>query len=396
MIARRLTEGLYWDPSQLDLVQLMSRQLALAIQQHVLYKRCQTQAERQAGLHRIRHVIRDSLDLGDIFQRLPVEIRGLLQIERILIWEFDPNRRLWVLRVDDHGGHEPSSFAGLEVPNDASPLRALFHQGKWLSFGRGHHYVEELAQVLAKTFPGAWLLLPIQFDRMTWGVLHCVQKDDWQAWQCEVGEAVADILAIAIQQSLLFEQVQAANHQLQDLALLDSLTQIPNRRFFDESLEQEWLRTRRENTCLSLILCDVDFFKPYNDTFGHQQGDKALREIAHLLQNAVQRPGDVVARYGGEEFAIILPNTTRVGAARIAEAIQTELRQRAMPHPNSPLGQTITLSMGIFSSYALPCLTPAQILEAADRALYMAKRGGRDRFCIHPQAATVPDGRVGG
>ena len=387
IIARPLHEGRYWGPSQLDLVQLMSRQLALAIQQNLLYKRCQSHAERQAGLHRIRHVIRDSLDLVDICQRLPAAIRGLLQIERVLIWEFDPNRRLWILRVDDQGNHETTSFAGLEVPNEAGPLVDLFHRGEMMSFGRGQAHHEELAQVLAKTFPGAWLLLPIQFDRMTWGVLHCIQKDDWQTWQQEIGEAVADILAIAIQQSLLFEQVQAANHKLQALALLDGLTQIPNRRYLDESLQQEWLRTRRENTCLSLILCDVDFFKAYNDTCGHQQGDRALKEIALLLKDAVQRPGDIVARYGGEEFAIVLPNTTSVGAARIATAVQTELRRRAIPHPDSPIGQTITLSMGIFSSYALPAVTLEQIVEAADQALYQAKKCGRDRFCIHPKSA---------
>ena len=390
IIARPPGPDPHWGPTQLNLVQLMSRQLALAIQQNMLYQRCQNQAKQQAQLNHIRHVIRDSLDLTEIFNRLPLELRGLLQIERILIWEFDPNRRLWLLRVDDHSGHKTTSFANLEVPHEPSPLNDLFHLGNTLSFCSSHPHPEELTQILAKTFPGAWLLLPIQFDRMTWGVLHCIQKDHWQTWQKEVAKAVADTLAIAIQQSMLFEQVQAANCQLQELALLDGLTQIPNRRYFDEYLEQEWLRTCRENTCLSLILCDVDFFKLYNDTVGHQQGDKALTAIARLLKNTVQRPGDVVARYGGEEFAIILPNTTRVGAARIAEAIQTELQKRAMPHPASPLGARMTLSMGIFASYAHSALTPEQILEAADRALYQAKKQGRDRFCLHPHAATQP------
>jgi len=390
IIARSPHQGLHWGPTQLNLVELMSRQLALAIQQNMLYQRCQSHAKQQARLNHIRHVIRDSLDLAEIFNRLPLELRGLLQVERILIWEFDPNRRIWLLRVDDHSAQEMTSFAGLEVPKDAGPLNDLLHLGRPLSFWGCHTHTEELTQVLAKTFPGAWLMLPIQFDRMTWGVLHCIQKDDWQTWQQDIAKAVVDTLAIAIQQSMLFEQVQAANRKLQELALLDGLTQIPNRRYFDECLEQEWLRTRREKTCMSLILCDVDFFKPYNDTVGHQQGDKALKAIARLLKNTVQRPGDVVARYGGEEFAIILPNTTRVGAARIAETIRTELQKRAMSHPASPLGKTITLSMGIFSSYAHPTLTPEAILAAADRALYQAKKQGRDRFCLHPHPAPNP------
>jgi len=374
-----------WTPQALELIESVSQQLALAVQQNLYLRQWQRQAQQQVGLYRVTNAIRDSLELAEIFDCAAQEVKGLLQVERVIIAEFDPNQRVWIIRIDDYQGGETTGFVGLEVPDDDNPLAQRLKQGEILRFMPADIVREaEVVQVLSRTFPGAWLAIPLQVNQMTWGALHCIQKDAWQDWQEEVAIAVADKLAIAIQQSMLYQQVQAANRQLQELALLDGLTQIPNRRYFDEYLQQEWYRIQREENCLSLVLCDVDFFKRYNDTCGHQAGDDCLIAIAQTLKETAQRSGDFVARYGGEEFAIILPNTTSVGAARIAEDIQAALQLRALPHPDSDVGEWVTLSLGIACLYPVADREPTELLDFADRALYQAKRQGRDRFCIFP------------
>jgi len=174
--------------------------------------------------------------------------------------------------------------------------------------------------------------------------------------------------------------LQAANQELQRLANLDGLTQVGNRRRFDEYLEQEWRRLNREQLPLSLILCDVDFFKSYNDTYGHQAGDDCLRSIARVLQLAATRPADVVARYGGEEFAVVLPNTFLEGAMQVARKIQMGIKELKLEHRDSQISQYVTLSLGV--SMVVPALgvSPAALIASADQALYRAKAIGRDRI----------------
>ena len=138
----------------------------------------------------------------------------------------------------------------------------------------------------------------------------------------------------ALQDSQL--QLQEANQELQRLANLDGLTQIANRRRFDQVLQEEWQRLAREQQPLSLILCDVDYFKSYNDTYGHQAGDDCLYSIAQTIRQSVNRPADLVARYGGEEFVIILPNTHVIGAEVVAKIIQQKVQDLKLVHAQSP------------------------------------------------------------
>lgn len=145
------------------------------------------------------------------------------------------------------------------------------------------------------------------------------------------------------------EAVEAANKELECLANLDSLTQVANRRRFDTRLEQEWRRLMREKLYLSLIMCDIDYFKRYNDCYGHQAGDDCLRQIAQAIASILERPGDLVARYGGEEIAIILPHTSIEGAIQIAELIQMRIKQLKIPHSQSEVSEYVTLTLGISS-----------------------------------------------
>ena len=184
--------------------------------------------------------------------------------------------------------------------------------------------------------------------------------------------------------------LEEANHRLHSLATLDGLTQVANRRQFDYCLEHEWLRLTREGQCLSLILCDIDYFKRYNDTYGHLQGDKCLQKVANALRKRVQRPADLLARYGGEEFAVILPNTDGSGATIVAENIREEVKRLHIAHAGSQVSPWVTLSLGISTMIPTPGDNPAQLIALADRALYQAKENGRDRsvFQASEEAAT--------
>lgn len=169
------------------------------------------------------------------------------------------------------------------------------------------------------------------------------------------------------------------NQQLNELAALDSLTQLANRRKFDEFLSREWQRGQREQHGISLIFCDIDYFKLYNDSYGHQSGDACLQEVAKAITSAVRRPADLVARYGGEEFAIILPQTPAQNALQVAEAIRMQVKQLAIPHCTSLVSDRISLSLGVTCVVPQPKYTKQQFLITADKALYQAKKQGRDR-----------------
>ncbi|RCJ30309.1 hypothetical protein A6769_33745 [Nostoc punctiforme NIES-2108] len=183
-----------------------------------------------------------------------------------------------------------------------------------------------------------------------------------------------------IEQSQLHQKLVAANLELQRLATTDFLTQLANRRRFEEYIHLEWRRMERLQQPLSLILLDVDFFKSYNDTYGHQAGDRALIEIAKAIKDVVKRPDNLIARYGGEEFALVLPNTNMFGAAKVVERICFAIRSLAIPHINSQVSLYLTLSAGLATVIPNHIFNIEQIITAADKALYQAKAAGRDCF----------------
>lgn len=188
-----------------------------------------------------------------------------------------------------------------------------------------------------------------------------------------------------IQQSDLYQQLEAANQMLQHLASIDGLTQLANRRQLETHLDQEWRRMMREEMPLSAIMCDVDSFKLYNDAYGHKMGDSCLRQIAKAIDDTAKRPGDLAARYGGEEFAVILPRTTTDGALRVAKNIQAGVKAIKLDHPNLKPNEHVTLSLGIATVFPhrFPHFLPETLLAAADKALYVAKEEGRDRCSVH-------------
>ena len=163
------------------------------------------------------------------------------------------------------------------------------------------------------------------------------------------------------------------------LSNIDGLTGIPNRRALNEALEREWRRGNRSQQPLSLLMLDIDHFKPYNDTCGHLAGDDCLRAVAQSLKSPVGRAGDFIGRYGGEEFLAILPETDDAGAMLVAKEILEGIAQLNIPHPASPLGSKITASVGVASAVASRETPYTLLLQEADDALYQAKQTGRNR-----------------
>lgn len=178
----------------------------------------------------------------------------------------------------------------------------------------------------------------------------------------------------------LSRELAAANKILQRTALTDGLTGIANRRYFDEFLEKEWRRSRREQQPITLCLVDIDFFKHYNDTYGHLQGDDSLKKVATILAASVKRPGDLVARYGGEEFALVLTETPLNGGCAVAKRIMKTLEARNIPHENSPISDRITLSFGVAVLTPKAATAVHDLITQADQALYEAKKMGRNRI----------------
>lgn len=197
------------------------------------------------------------------------------------------------------------------------------------------------------------------------------------------GKRISDRLIILLYRDITERKraekaLEHANKMLQQLADQDGLTRIPNRRKFDETAKREWYRMQREKKQLGIILCDIDFFKLYNDHYGHQKGDECLKAVAEALTAVVHRPGDLVARYGGEEFVALLPDTSLAGCKKIAEKMRRAVEGLNVAHRKSTAASVVTMSFGVSSIVPDGKFEPNRILGPADRGLYRAKAEGRN------------------
>jgi diguanylate cyclase (GGDEF)-like protein len=180
-----------------------------------------------------------------------------------------------------------------------------------------------------------------------------------------------------------YGKMSQVQDKLRSLSYIDGLTGIANRRHFQESLDHEWRYGIRMNKHLSLIMCDIDYFKTYNDLYGHQAGDECLKKVAVALSDAIERPRDLVARYGGEEFAVLLPETDPEGAYKVAEAIRNNVSLMCIPHEKSGNGhQALTLSIGVATVIPGHDASVAEPISRADKALYFAKKDGRNKIKV--------------
>jgi diguanylate cyclase (GGDEF)-like protein len=343
----------------------------------------QHQSESERIVAAVTQRIRQSLELDEILQTTADEVRQLFEVDRVIIYQFEPD---WSgLVAVESLAQGCMSILGFHVMDTCfqSTHAAYYQQGKTRAIanieteGLSSCHVDLLRSLQIR----ANLVVPIlQQDRL-WGLLiahQCSNIRQWQQSEINLFNQLAGQAAIAIQQSELYQQLQQANQELQRLAASDGLTLVANRRCFDDTLKAEWQRLAREQASLSLILCDVDCFKLYNDTYGHLAGDDALRHVAKAISQTVKRPADLVARYGGEEFAVILPNTDIEGAITVAKEIQTNVSALQLPYPNSAVSEFITLSFGVATITPHSQSSAATLIAAADQGLYQAKAQGRN------------------
>jgi phosphoserine phosphatase RsbU/P len=414
-----------WKDWEIELLQAVSNQLSIAIQQANLYSQLQLelrerqraeqiirqQADREIVLRKMTQQIHQSLDLADVLQVATQEIRQCFKADRVGVFKFHP---------DSHftAGEFIAESVEMEFASVMGPTISDHCLGE--QYGAG--YPQERSKVIVDIEQAAVkdcyrnlmrklqirsnLVVPLLKSGELWGLLcvhQCAVPRDWQAFEIDFVQQIAYQLAIAIQQADLFQKLQQellerkltearltqSNEELAHTTRLlgqlvntDGLTQIANRRCFNERLEQEWRRLCREHQPLALLLFDVDYFKRYNDAYGHQLGDECLIKLAQAVQEILCRPADLLARYGGEEFVVLLPNTDLAGAIAIAERIHRAVQTLNMPHKSSDVSPIVTVSLGIATALPVLGAAPTDLIQQSDQALYWAKQHGRNQSAL--------------
>lgn len=389
----------------------------------------QKHLQQQQKLREVEHKLRDSLNLSTIVGVAVVESAHLFDAQQAILMEYRASKQEWqqvsqYCKNQSIAWQKQCSLVKEEFPD----LTRQLLNGETLRICQGQPLpTTETRQWLACQ-PGNWILIPIStphfqpspsptgmattaVDLKTadthsahppeadaasaktphWGVLALAlpQPLNWTTEAIACAEHLVFALSAAIAHAEQYQSLLTANAALQKLALSDGLTGLANRRRFDEHLADEWQRLARDRQPLSLILCDLDYFKHYNDTFGHPAGDRCLTKVATALRSGPQRPADLVARYGGEEFAIILPNTDTKGAWRIAQKIHNSIRSLQIPHVVDEEKPYVTVTMGVSTIIPGHDATAQILVQAADLALYHAKKQGRDRTYVHAHYNTV-------
>jgi diguanylate cyclase (GGDEF)-like protein len=339
---------------------------------------------------KIANKVRSSLNINDILHSTVTEVRQFLNTDRVMLFKFNSQ---WSGRVvtESHNDFCRSIInEEIDDPCFKGHYLRLYREGRVRAVADIekadladchkellHHY-----QVKAN------LVVPVVFNENLWGLLiahECKAPRYWQEEDLQLLMELATQVAIAIHQGELYEQLETANMRLQQISSLDALTQVGNRYLFNSTLEREWQRLQRVRDPLALLLCDVDFFKGFNDNYGHPAGDRCLKQIANAMAKIAKRPTDLVARYGGEEFAIILSQTNLEGAIHVTQALQAEVANLAIPHTESDTGH-VTLSIGIAVCLPDRHINPHALVKAADVALYEAKANGRNQWRTYGDA----------
>jgi diguanylate cyclase (GGDEF)-like protein/PAS domain S-box-containing protein len=385
LIVHQCQETRQWQNSEINLLKQLATQVGIALWQGQLYQQAKLQTARERTLNRVSKAIRRTLDLKTIFSTAVWEIGNQLQSQRVEIWQYLSAQKVWINVSEYRGNLDAPVGLGTEISDRDNTVTAKLKQ---LQIVKNRNLVPALDQTDLMDNE-ACLLVPLHFSEEVWGALALVMGNyiyDWQEEEIDFMLQITDQLAIAIQQSELYLQLQDANKKLQQLAATDGLTQIANRRYFDEIVLQEWQRMKREQQPLSLIIVDIDWFKSYNDHYGHQAGDDCLQRVAQAIAKVTKRPADTLARYGGEEFVILLPNTDIEGATQIAKQICENVASLEIPHPDSNISSYLTVSAGITSLVPSIETSHEQLLSQADQALYLAKNNGRNQFMIYNQS----------
>ena len=371
-------------------------ELLARIQTHLDLSQLRQQAQFQAQWEALsRQIVQDihaSIQLHDILNNTVKALQQLLTARRVMVYRScdrqgcellaiagdDLASEIWVQAVgcpdlDRHREIGPTLTEQQIGLSEAASIPLQI----WASDGQADVPQE--------------LCLPIYQEGQLWGCLvgqnaPCARP--WDQQEVATLTLIVQQLEISIQHAELHQRLSAANQELERISNTDGLTQIANRRCFDRQLKREWRRMQREKQPLALILCDIDYFKQFNDTYGHPSGDTCLVAVAQALKHCLKRPADLVARYGGEEFVMLLPNTELAGAIELVEQMQGAIA--ALDLADAPTHR-LTLSFGIHRVVPQPLMAASMALEQADQALYAAKQAGRNQYVIAPPAAAKPN-----
>ena len=368
-------------------------------------------AAQQKLLGKISDRIRQSLDLKLILETATEEIRAFLDCD--LVWLAQINNQSisikayassgitidfeeqipydrFLLNLKNHQHICSTNNVNGNIFYSKPDLQNKTHKIEVNKTKNRKQKIETILDAQSLLNPQARLIAPILINanqsadpatvkNTLWGWLIADQyklSRQWEIREIDLLEKLTTQLAIGIKQGLLHQQ-------LSKLAIIDSLTNIYNRRYFDQQLYKEWYRLKRTSSPLSLIVCDVDCFKKYNDTYGHQLGDECLQKVAKAISTTLKRPGDVLTRYGGEEFAAILPHTPESGAIKVAEDMRIAVKELNIPHLDSSADSVVTISVGIASVIPDSENNPDLLLKAADLSLSQSKERGRDCITVY-------------
>lgn len=373
-------------------IKLQEQARKLALQNQILQQEIE---ERKRVEAEIRFLLTTSKAIGnspDFHAALEVTLR---QVCEIINWDFGeawiPNERRGILESSRGWyGLNPS----LEIfrqksekltfaPNVGLPGRIWSsQQPEWLEdVSNVSKKVCVRSQIAKKVSLKATFGVPIIVDNLVLAIIVFYKQNPLKSEPrlVELVQAVAEQLGSLIQRKKAEAAILEVNQELQRIANIDGLTGVANRRKFEDYLHSEWRRMFREKSPLSLVFCDVDFFKNYNDTYGHLAGDDCLKKVARAIENNLKKPGNLVARYGGEEFAVILSNTDAEAAVCIAENIRLSVENLKIIHQQSPVSKYVTLSLGVVSKIPTLDFNSSALVALADEVLYQAKKQGRNR-----------------
>ncbi|MGB2927005.1 MAG: sensor domain-containing diguanylate cyclase [Limnothrix sp.] len=396
-----------WQDTQVQFLTQVATHLGFAVKQAELLSQSQQKAkalqmacEQQQILFSLVTEIRETLDLDTLFKTMVKETRKTLRADRVGIFQFDANSYDTGQFVAEHVLPAYDSVLATPVYDHCFGERyAVYYEQGRIQVVSDIETTDLEAchlDVLRQFQIKAQVITPLLRKGHLWGLLcvhQCGQVRQWQdtevlfiqrlAAQFSIALGHAELLAHSRQQAAELTQtmqdLEQSNAMLERLNNTDALTGVANRRCFDDVLAKEWRRLQCQGECLSLILFDVDFFKSYNDHYGHPAGDACLVRIAQAAQSTLKRSPDLLARYGGEEFAVILPRTGRAEAVRVGEEIQAAIANLGILHEHSASrNKYVTASLGVTSTIPTATGSVKALIEAADKALYQGKKQGRN------------------
>jgi len=368
-------------PDDGRLLGIIATAIAIEEEQHRVGEALRRQMERERALSNLAHHIHRSLELSDILPATAKAVREFLTSDSVLIYALNETRT------------QAQMVACATILETVNPNFILFQE---FLFNTNCLYdyqnipnpenlqvrvCDSSCKLKGFETSKTHMIAPILQGSHLWGVIIAQNSQTYRQWSDSEQEFLRQVstqLGIATQQSKLYEELKIANCSLQNLATIDGLTQVANRRQFDTFLAQSWQQSLEEKQPLGIILCDIDFFKPYNDTYGHQAGDDCLKQVAAVISKTVTDEDSLVARYGGEEFVVVINGAKRQKLVTLVQAIRGAVEGLQVPHRSSNAHPWVTLSVGAASLIPRREWTSDDLLRQADQALYQAKADGRN------------------